>query len=330
MLVVQNSSLFVVTRYSRLPTNEDPVVYLSSAVVLVVELCKMCICLAVIATDGKLFHSLQLHIWTEREQTMRLAVPAICYALQNNLVFIAISNLSAAAAQVLYQMKTLTTAIFSVLLLGRSFHQSQWASFVLLTLGVILVQSQDAKSTSGQSTGASPAIGVVAALTAATLSGFAGVYLEKMYTSGSSSLWMRNVQLGIFAIPLQLVAIYRFDGDAVSDGGLLQGFRPSTWMVVLVQVVGALLTAFVIKFAGNVLKTFATVLALLCTCFVSTLIFDFQPTPLFALGVAATALSIYLYSYPSLRATRAVEVEPQASVPLIGSAGSHRQCADRR
>ena len=63
---------------------------------------------------------------------------------------------------------------------------------------------------------------------------------------------------------------------------------------------GALLTAFVIKFAGNVLKTFATVLALLCTCFVSTALFDFQPTALFALGVATTAVSIWLYASPSL------------------------------
>ena len=30
------------------------------------------------------------HVWAEREQTMRLAIPACCYALQNNLVFLAI------------------------------------------------------------------------------------------------------------------------------------------------------------------------------------------------------------------------------------------------
>ena len=70
---------------------------------------------------------------------VKLAIPAFCYALQNNLVFLAISNLSAAAAQVLYQLKTLTTALFSVILLGRTFQPSQWASFVLLGLGVVLV-----------------------------------------------------------------------------------------------------------------------------------------------------------------------------------------------
>ena len=263
LLVVQNSGLFVVTRYSRLPDAEGGLMYLSSAVVLVVEATKMAICLSVLATHGNLWQSLRRHVWTEREQTARLAIPAVCYALQNNLVFLAISNLSAAAAQVLYQLKTLTTALFSVLLLGRTFQPSQWASFVLLGLGVVLVQTQDAKSAKAP-TGASPAVGVMAALAAASLSGFAGVYLEKMYTSGSSSLWMRNVQLGIFALPLQVshsarrrrnarrrnarrrnarvpplvwqvVAIMQWDLDAVRQDGLLQGFKASTYAVVFVQ-----------------------------------------------------------------------------------------------
>ena len=86
---------------------------------------------------------------------------------------------------------------------------------------------------------------------------------------------------------------------------------------------GALLTAFVIKFAGNVLKTFATVLALLCTCFASTLLFDFHPTPLFGIGVALTAVSIWLYASPSLRAAPPVHsADSEARQTLL--AGSSR------
>jgi len=63
---------------------------------------------------------------------------------------------------------------------------------------------------------------------------------------------MRNVQLGLFAIPLQCIAIAQVDGQRVMRRGLVQGFHTSTWVVVAVQVVGALCTAVVIKFAGNV------------------------------------------------------------------------------
>ena len=87
-----------------------------------------------------------------------------------------------------------------------------------------------------------------------------------MFTSGGTSLWIRNIQLCLFAIPLQVLAIVQMDGRAVRNHGLLQGFHASTWLIVAVQVIGSLCTAVVIKFAGNVLKTFATVLALLCTC----------------------------------------------------------------
>ena len=84
-----------------------------------------------------------------------------------------------ALIQVLYQLKTLSTALFTVVLLHKSFRGPQWLSFVLLTLGVVLVQSQDAKS-SKVPTGAAPLLGTFSALAAATLSGFAGVFLEKM------------------------------------------------------------------------------------------------------------------------------------------------------
>ena len=115
MLVLQNSSLFVVTRYTRSPDRRGRM-YLSSVAVLVVEICKLLICLILLAAQsrGSLFDLgtlLHQQIWVERTQTLRLAIPATCYAVQNNLVFVALSHLSAAATQVLYQMKTLSTAV---------------------------------------------------------------------------------------------------------------------------------------------------------------------------------------------------------------------------
>jgi len=299
LLVMQNSSLFVVTRYTR-AGNHRGHLYLPSVVVLIVELLKMAICLGLIlfgtGSVNGMASELRRHVWEARSETLRLGVPAACYALQNNLIFVAISNLSATAAQVLFQLKTISTACFTILLLGKSFRGPQWLSFILLTAGVVLVQSEDAKSSAAAK--ANPFLGVCAALVAATLSGFAGVYLEKMFTSGGISLWMRNVQLGLFAIPLQLLAIVQLDLDKVLRYGLLQGFRPSTWIVVAIQVTGALLTAIVIKHAGNVLKTFAAVLALLMTCGLSMLIFDFHPTALFWAGVLTVAASIWLYARP--------------------------------
>ena len=222
-------------------------------------------------------------------------MPALVYTLQNNLIFLALSNLSAASCQVLYQTKTITTALFSVVLLGKRFGWRQWLSFFLLAFGVVLVQSQDAKSEQAPE-GNRPLVGIGAALTAAALSGFAGCYLELMFNKGATSLWMRNVQLALFTIPLQLVAVAQSDLAAVRRHGLLQGFTTLTWLVVFTQFAGGLVVAVVIKYCGNILKTMATVVAIIVTCFLSMALFDARPTALFCLSVAVVSVSIWLYS----------------------------------
>jgi UDP-galactose transporter len=70
----------------------------------------------------------------------KLAVPAALYTLQNSLQYVAVSNLDPSTFQVTYQLKILTTAIFSVLMLGRTLTVKKWASLGLLMLGVAIVQ----------------------------------------------------------------------------------------------------------------------------------------------------------------------------------------------
>ena len=61
------------------------------------------------------------------------------YTLQSNVLYIALSNLDPAFFQVLYQLKILTTALFSITLLGRKITVGQWGSLLVLTSGVALV-----------------------------------------------------------------------------------------------------------------------------------------------------------------------------------------------
>lgn len=116
------------------------------------------------------------------KDTLKLAVPSLIYTLQNNLQYIAISNLPAATfqvragssdyicslilhvnycqhvfldnirlsfpvfSQVTYQLKILTTALFSVMMLRKSLSRVQWVSLLLLFGGVAIVQVSPASS----------------------------------------------------------------------------------------------------------------------------------------------------------------------------------------
>jgi UDP-sugar transporter A1/2/3 len=66
----------------------------------------------------------------------------LLYVVQNSLQFVAVSNLPVATFQVTYQMKILTTAAFSALLLRRRLSSTKWASLFFLAMGVAIVQIQ--------------------------------------------------------------------------------------------------------------------------------------------------------------------------------------------
>jgi UDP-sugar transporter A1/2/3 len=58
-----------------------------------------------------------------------MLVPAALYAVQNNLLFIALSNLDSVSYQVLYQSKIATTAFFAWLMLNKHLNRGYVFSF---------------------------------------------------------------------------------------------------------------------------------------------------------------------------------------------------------
>lgn len=297
-LILQNSSHVLLLRYSRVVPGECSQ-YIVSVAVLFAELLKLVFCLcAVCWSEGgplSALARLDTDIWQRKLNTLKVSVPALCYTAQNNLQFVAASHLGAELLQLLYQTKTLSTAIFGVVILAKTLRCNQWCALSVLVVGVVMAQSSQSKG--GSLTQGNNMVGVLAALGVSVCSGFASVYLEKILKEDKTPLMVRNVQLCLFSIPLQLLAVYQRDWAKVQSRGWMVGFCPSTWAVVCMFAFGGLLVAVVIRFADNNLKNLAMALAILLSCLASVPLFGFQPNAIFGGGAALVVASIFLYAW---------------------------------
>ncbi|CAK7265892.1 UDP-galactose transporter Gms1 [Sporothrix epigloea] len=251
-----------------------------------------------------------------------LILPAGLYALQTHLVYIAVSNMDTVSFQVTYQLKILTTVLFSIIMLQRIITPRQRVALVLLTLGVAFVQVADTGPSSSSlsfptslflvnlgdwlkqmghqkniSTTTAPANvvavptsvfritgsnmnsskGFIAAITAAFISGFTGVYFEKLLKESkvSVSLWKRNAQLSCCSIfPIVILGVFWKDGTAIAEHGFFVGYGPIVWATIFLQALGGILVAICITYADNVIKNLAASFSIVVSYLANTVLFD--------------------------------------------------------
>ncbi len=319
--------------------------YFASTAVFLNEVIKLTISLTMalysIATDPKtpdtstatgLFAELTRAVFTE--DSWKLAIPAMLFTLQSTLHYLALSNLDAATFQVTDQLKILTTAIFSVLILGKSLSTRKWLSLLLLMVGVAIVQiptgtgsthpsvlsMKDLKNGAAFHEGrtiwdleeavneaahklskrsatyegiqddfemafpeVNNSIGLIAVLLSTVTSGLGSVFYEKILkdpkSDRSASIWVRNVQLSFYSIwPALFVGVLFWDGEHIAKTGFFAGYNSIVWTNVLVQAAGGILVSFVINYANNITKNFATSISILISFLASVIFFDMDIT----------------------------------------------------
>ncbi|KRX47850.1 UDP-N-acetylglucosamine transporter [Trichinella murrelli] len=288
VLVFTTSSVVLLLRYSRTMNVTDGR-YLSSTAVALSEVLKVVISLVMIFHEaGYSVSEMQTQLRTEmivkRYEMLKMLVPALLYIAQNNLLFLALSNLDAATYQITYQSKILTTAILSVLMLGKRLDLLKWLSLFALMCGVAIIQIPANSTVDQQFTHdwSSKVIGLSAVIIACFTSGFSGVYLELILKTTNTSLWMRNFQLALFSVFSGFGAVFVNDLSAVLENGFFQGYNIFTWLVILLQAFGGLVIGMVVKYMDNIVKVFASSISIVLSGFLSYfLLADFQPTDFF-------------------------------------------------
>ncbi|KAK9899019.1 nucleotide-sugar transporter [Cystobasidium minutum MCA 4210] len=346
LLTVQNAGISLLTRHSRRGHHQD--LYLPSVAVLMAEVVKALVSLLFLASDyhrsakskkedprhvtwsEAIFVPLKTAISTRWADLAVLLVPSILYAGQNNLLYVALSNLPASVYQVTYQLKILTTAIFSVIFFRRKYSYLKWFSLLLLTVGVAIVQmptnngKHERTPISKHEDHQDKFLGFTAIFAACISSAIAGCYFEAILkpaeskatseqnaTSGVKSnghsvikvlpppsLPMRNLQLALVSLPFNIIGILAssYDRHRVSEQGLFHQFDALAWFVVLNQALGGLLIAAVIKEADSVSKGFATSLAVLLSTAATSIATHTLPSTHFMTGASLVVSATCLFA----------------------------------
>ena len=82
----------------------------------------------------------------------------------------------------------------------------------------------------------------------------------------------------------------------IIEKGFMVGYNRYVWVVIFLQAAGGLIVAVVVKYADNIVKSFATSLSIILSAFISWYFFlDLELNYLFFLGAAIVLLSVYGY-----------------------------------
>ncbi|XP_030577372.1 CMP-sialic acid transporter [Archocentrus centrarchus] len=307
----------VALRYTRTISTGD--LYFSTTAVCIAEVIKLVLSLGILAKEtGSLVglkNTIEEHIFFSPKELLKLSVPSVVYAIQNNMAFIALSNLDAAVYQVTYQLKIPCTALCTVLMLNRSLTRLQWFSVFMLCGGVTLVQWKPAEATKVQIE-QNPFVGFVAIAVAVLCSGFAGVYFEKVLKSSDTSLWVRNIQMYLSGIVVTLIGVYMTDGEKVLEKGFFFGYTPWVCAVVFLASVGGLYTSVVVKYTDNIMKGFSAAAAIVLSTVASVILFGLQITIAFATGAILVCISIYLYGLPKQDRSRVTKKDAEREIKV--------------
>ena len=233
--IILNSALMIALRYCTI-YSDPSTPYISSTAVLFSEVIKLLVSLALsLKFDANgdlrsLVTVLNRGFIEEKNDCLRVAIPAVLYTIQNNLQYVIET---APLFQMLYHIKLLSSAIFYTTLLSQRLTVREWMAIIALMIGVSMVQSSEADV---QQHHATLLVGVESVVMACLISGLAGVYFEKILKSSKSSIWLVNIQLSLMCTGMALLTCW-YEGfrDLEESGSFVRGYNKYVIIVILLQ-----------------------------------------------------------------------------------------------
>eukprot|EP00759_Apiculatamorpha_spiralis_P040423 PhF_6_TR39000/c0_g1_i1/m.58363/K15272/SLC35A1_2_3; solute carrier family 35 (UDP-sugar transporter), member A1/2/3 len=294
LLVLQNSCLVLTTHSAKNTYNK-------STILCIIEFMKFALLFIAVAAqcNGNIYGCFtKIAKVAMHRDTIRLAIPAVLYTMQNYFFHYSLTHLSAVAYYVLSQSKIVATAILSVVWLRQSLSRKDLLAISGLILGVLVHQLGDL---SGE---VNPNIktvttwnGILAVLISSVASSIACIYQEKICKQHRLTLIERNIQLLLSTLPLALMTMLIMDGIPWYTFDPSVGLEiPLTWVVIFLQAFGGFIVGAVLLYSSNVSKGFATRIAILVASGVEVFVWGHHVSGHEVLGGAIVLLSTWLYA----------------------------------
>ncbi|KAM3867288.1 putative UDP-sugar transporter protein SLC35A4 [Diretmus argenteus] len=268
-----------------------------SSCVVMIELAKLLISLAALLLTGD---TLALRSRPSLVLVAPYAVPAVLYALNNNLVVLMQAHMDPSSYQVLSNLKIAATALLYSSCLGKRLRPAQWLALGLL-VGAGVCHSYSSLDLGdldrAEEAEASPRLHITAwglflVLVYCFVSGLAAVYTERVLKSQRLPLSLQNLYLYVFGVAINGVSSL---SSRAGERGFLEGYSGVVWVIVAGQAANGLLMSVVLKHGSGITRLFVISCSMLVNALLSWAMLALQLTPLFLLSVSMIGLAAYLY-----------------------------------
>lgn len=233
----------------------------------------------------------QLQNWSLHVALQTTAAPALIYVLQNYLNQAAVVVLDGVTFNILNQTKIIWTALLVYVMLRQYQSKQQIVALTILCAAAVLMttgKTADVPTNHPRDTDAAFFTGTYQALIAAILSALAGTIIQRALQSQQRNAYLVTMELSILGeLTILLWTMTTSDNGFFSkpqppavDGGALgmttvaaatepvgmwDGWTAFTFLALFCQACGGVVVGFVIKYCGNVEKSFAVVFGMIIT-----------------------------------------------------------------
>lgn len=228
--------------------------------------------------------------------TFKMALPPLCLLLSNQLLLQSSRNLPSESLSAA-NYSICGVAVCTMLLIKRKFFLTQVLAVFFIAKGLdqipsdsIVYEFQESELSDNRRL---LELGYI--VLAILFYGFSYVMLEKILKASEVSLWIRGIQLNIFAVPLSLMISYINDWNNEDPRGFFDSFNIIAWFFIVFKIAQQMMELFVIKVADSIYRSLSLSAALVIIGLMKYPIDFYQTLPMqLASGLVLTGISLYI------------------------------------